>query len=165
MRKHEEDYNGKWKKLGFIANINKNLYHFLQETTLNIADLRRLAKDRDYMETLRAELANLNVKMEGSYGNFDLFDLDNYVEEIKEKELSVINKFIYYVKRNKEIQLNIFQPVVNYHGTHVSSKVDFGVSELKFAELLEKYHDIILKKGIEVKAGSLTEYKTYYYNK
>ncbi|WP_282035014.1 hypothetical protein [Metabacillus indicus] len=165
IRKHEEDYNGKWEKLDFVADMNKNLYHFLQETTLNISDLRRLAKDRDYMETIRTELAKLNIKMEGSYGKFDLYDLNLVGDKIKEKELSVINKFIYYVKRNGKVDLNIFQPVVTHNGTNVSSKVDFGVSDLKFAELLDQYNDLIISYGIQIRTRELAELKTYCFDK
>ncbi|PLR94841.1 hypothetical protein [Bacillus sp. T33-2] len=165
MREHKEDYNGKWENLDLVADLNKNLYCFLQETTLRIVDLRRIAKDRDYMKTFKTELESLNIKVEGRYGKISLYDLDVHGDEIKEKELSVINEFINYVKSNKEVRLNILQPVVTYHGTTISYEVGFGVSTLKFAELLEKYNDMIIEHGIKIFTRELPELKTYCYNK
>ncbi|URM31597.1 hypothetical protein LLY41_14340 [Cytobacillus firmus] len=161
LRNNESDYNGKWGTLDLDYDLNRKLGYFLQEANLKINDLKRIARDRFRRQKVIEEIESHGVKVEGYGSKISLYDLNLHGGEIKEKELSVINEFINIVKREERININILQPVVTIHRDYASREVDFGVSKIKFAELLEKFHDMILKSGIKVATRELPELKTY----
>lgn len=163
LRNNESDYNGKLAAIDLKYDLNGKLRYFLQEANLKINELKRIIRDRLRRQKFIEEIESHGVKVEGYGSKVSLYDLNLHGDEIKEKELTVINEFINIVKREERININILQPVVTIHGDYASREVDFGVSKIKFAELLENYHDMIIGSGIKVISdGKLPEYKTYY---
>ncbi|MCM3730122.1 hypothetical protein M3196_00370 [Fictibacillus nanhaiensis] len=163
MRIHESDYNGKWKEIDFASDLNKNLYHFLNETGLRISNVRGFAKDWYQKKRLFDELKKLNVSAEDKYGKVYLYDLNLVGDEVEEKKKSVINKFIYYVKSNGKLHVNALQPVININVGDSSRTVNFGIPKFELAELLEEREADIKKAGIEICSGTSIDYKEYIY--
>lgn len=162
LRNNESDYNGKWGTLDLDYDLNRKLGFFLQEANLKINDLKRIVRDRFRRQKFIEEIESHGVKVEGYGSKVSLYDLKLHGDEIKEKELFVINEFINIVKREERININILQPIVTIHRDYVSRQVDFGVSKVKLADLLEKYHNMILESGIKITTRELPELKTYY---
>lgn len=163
LRNNESDYNGKWEAIDLKYDLNRKLYYFLQEANLRINDLKGIMLDRSRRQSFIEQIESHGVKVEGYGSKLSLYDLELHGDEIKEKEISVIDNFIDHVYREKKVKLNILQPKVMRHTEYNSFEIHFGVSALKFAELLENYHDRIIGSGIKVISDSkLPEYKTYY---
>ncbi|MCG1020785.1 hypothetical protein [Sutcliffiella horikoshii] len=162
MKKHESDYKGKWENLDFATDMNKNLYWFLNEIGLRVSNIRGFVKDRKMKEELFCELESLNIQVKEKQGKLNLYDLDHYGKELEESEKAVIQKFIYYVKREKSLKIDSLQPVIYFSNSKGNlSEVKFNISKAELSEILQKYEEDIKKTNIAIKEGEYPEIKIY----
>lgn len=156
-------------KLNFFPNNPlRTIKGFLYEFSINESRIKHIFKDSEREKEFLNEFEKHNVKpvFENGYG-LVLYDLDNpknttLLKELQNKEKNIIDDFISYVKRKKNLSINIFDNIPDTRVGEIGYLMQIhDIRPSDFYELLERHKSAIIKAGITINQGNLSERFTY----